>query len=424
MFNHAVAAEAAREVPEDRFDHATELSYRSMFPLESPPWNAAGNVHNKRGVVASNSGRRRVPRSSLLRVDTVTQEVSDHFPQVYWVHPSIPVMTWNVMTRARFDRFREHRNNAFSKNENIEEYARRILGPALHVVREFFLQYPSTAVCCLQEFSTNHLLREEFVAKLQQSLPERTIRFEFAALTHSLGNVVVWDERVFKGARVTDLPLERTACVDLWPPLRRADLAPTRICNCHLVWRASPGDPRYRTHLEEIAKAVRHLWSRAPPGLCVVVGDFNVDLKDLDVESHGLIHIESGSSISLEKTRHPSPDGMAVRVQRIPGSSVISMMDGAQRPATNDGCISGQTLAYDHPVTQADVITNPIDGYLRESGQEMYFGKSREQFIAQHIAFSIQDAASTLTDEELDVLGRLSFRDQPSKLSMIIRAAR
>ncbi|EER19805.1 hypothetical protein Pmar_PMAR001467 [Perkinsus marinus ATCC 50983] len=91
------------------------------------------------------------------------------------------------------------------------------------------------------------------------------------------------------------------------------------------------------------------------------------------------------------------------------------MLDGVQRPATNDGCISGQTPAADQPVPSPDLM----NGYLKESAQEMYFGKSREQFIAQHIAFSIQDAASTLSDEDLDLLGRVSFRDQPNRLEMI-----
>ncbi|KAF4667336.1 hypothetical protein FOL47_003622 [Perkinsus chesapeaki] len=419
MFNQS-AARAVREIPEDRFPHhrrPDELLLRGYTAPVSSSWGTSESKPNLAEYITGPS-QRRVPRSSLLRVDTVTQEVSDHFPQVYWVNPSIPVMTWNVMTRARFDHIKEHRNNAFSKNENLEEYARRILGPALHVVREFFLQYPATAVCCLQEFSTDRRLQEEFANRLQESLPERTIRFEFAALTHSLGNVIVWDERVFKGARVTDLPCERTACVDLWPPMRRPDLAPTRICNCHLVWRASPGDPRYGAHLAEIAKAIRYLWSRAPPGLCVVVGDFNVDLKDIDMESHGLIHIESGSSASPVKDIHPSSERMAVRVQRIPGSSVISMMDGAQKSATNDGCISGQTTSNHQPLP--DPGTDPTYGYLKESGFELYFGKSREQFIVQHVAFSIQDAAAQLSDDELDMLGRMAFRDQPSKLEMIV----
>lgn len=74
-----------RGIPEDRFDRtrASELSYTNpLFPPESSPWGTIGNIRGGEGDTNIPNQRPRIPRSSLLRVDTVTQEVSDHFPQV------------------------------------------------------------------------------------------------------------------------------------------------------------------------------------------------------------------------------------------------------------------------------------------------------------------------------------------------------
>uniref|UniRef100_A0A2V0RJM7 Uncharacterized protein n=1 Tax=viral metagenome TaxID=1070528 RepID=A0A2V0RJM7_9ZZZZ len=140
----------------------------------------------------------------------------------------------------------------------------------------------------------------------------------------------------------------------------------------------------------------------APAGYPVVMcGDFNVDIGHLP---------ESDVSLSRQTT---------------PASSRYIKADGVTpQDGTNDGCICGMGAGQQvgDPSTFPALFTmNPM-AQVQQADTRLFFGKTRDQFMQEHVHYKLQAQAKVLPDDRLFALGKLSFSQQFQNMQMMMGA--
>jgi len=307
-------------------------------------------------------------------------------------------------------------NNGFNKNEAPEEYERRILQDVAQTVAHF-LHFLHTSpnpfgVILLQEVTSSPGLQNAFLQHIS-TLSHRTLGISVQAVTPAFSNLTIFDMVHFN--KNFEWPLgPRLLATELQLKWLRGGRT-VRVLNTHLVYVCREGESEeekaaFKEQVDRVADLVHWSIATGPPGVPVIMaGDFNFDCSHL---------------LPLPQIKQFGP---ALTIQQIPSSSIYVAPDGVTRvDATSDACISAIGLGHspNDPTTLPKLINPQIPLHalpgVDPADGRIFFGKSREQFLLDHIHRKLQPEAATLADDRLFHLGKLPFVQQFASIQQLL----